>query len=142
MSLRLVYCHTSVKLVKHGHLRRSPLCAKSKQGLHACCLLYYFFSTEFKWRPALRRTTESIFLGGYSQIIGGIYPPRVSALLLETDDFAYFLVSISSLPVVGAQPGKTLAKRTPKSTCAGVVRQTQSAWFIRTKNLYHIHAVP
>ena len=50
---------------------------------------------EFKWRPALRCTPESIIRGdedvdhtqiiggGYSQIIGSIYPPRVSALLHE-----------------------------------------------------------
>ena len=38
----------------------------------------------------------------------------------------------SGLPVVVAQPEERLAKRTPKVLRAGVVTQTQSAWFTRT----------
>ena len=63
-----------------------------KKGFH---LKWNSFFPEFKWTPTLRCTPElnywggcrcrpySNYWGGYSQIIGGIYPPRVSAPLLE-----------------------------------------------------------
>ena len=48
---------------------------------------------------------------------------------------AYFPFGPTSLPVVVTQSNKRLANRTPKKVpCFGVVRQTHSVYFIRTKN--------
>ena len=54
-----------------------------KKGLHQ---KWNTFSFAFKWTPTLRCTPESNYWGGYSQIIGGIYPshlPQVSAPLIS-----------------------------------------------------------
>ena len=66
-----------------------------KKGLHQ---KWNTFSSAFQWTPVLRCTPESNYWGGYSQIIGGYFPPSPPGF--GTADFSSQPLAGTALQVI------------------------------------------